>query len=393
MQSLDAVPPPAPARAGPLRATLRELPADLGASARENGPLILCTLVYIATVNLIAMAAGVPHHSFDHLADNYLVFFDICFASLAVASIVWLLHLTLVRGIPIRSPEARRLLMTELLSRERLLQALPILLLWPLFAKAFSLMKSLVPLIQPFHMDRSLAELDRALHLGHDPWTLLQPLLGHPMATSLIDSFYALWFFLIYFAVLTQAVALDRRRLRMQFMLSFTLAWLILGCLAATLLSSAGPCYFGQIVGSPDPFAPLMSYLRDTAQSAQLSILGHEFSPQLIAVRVQDMLWTDYRQGDFEFGRGISAAPSMHVGSTWLVARLLQCYGRRAAIFGWSFFALILIGSVHLGWHYAIDGYIAAAGAWIIWRAVGWWLDRPAVQGFLWPQGLAAKAV
>ncbi len=107
MQSLEAVPPLAPARAGLLRGALRDLSRDL-ASVRENGPLILCTLVYIATVNLIAVAVGVPHHSFGHLEDSDLVFFDICFASLAVACIVWLLHLTLVRGISIRSPEARR---------------------------------------------------------------------------------------------------------------------------------------------------------------------------------------------------------------------------------------------------------------------------------------------
>ena len=81
----------------------------------------------------------------------------------------------------------------------------------------------------------------------------------------------------------------------------------------------------------------------------------------------------------------------MHVASTWLVARMLQTNGRNAAVAGWTFFALILVGSVHLGWHYAIDGYLGMLGAWIIWRAVGWWLKRPRVQAFLWPQGPSAK--
>jgi hypothetical protein len=42
-----------------------------------------------------------------------------------------------------------------------------------------------------------------------------------------------------------------------------------------------------------------------------------------------------------------------------------------------------MIGSVHLGWHYALDGYVGAACALVIWFAVGWLLDRPAVARLL----------
>jgi hypothetical protein len=48
-------------------------------------------------------------------------------------------------------------------------------------------------------------------------------------------------------------------------------------------------------------------------------------------------------------------------------SRLLSC---GFAIFG----VLILIGSVHLGWHYAVDGYAAILGAlaicWVVERAL-----------------------
>ena len=37
---------------------------------------------------------------------------------------------------------------------------------------------------------------------------------------------------------------------------------------------------------------------------------------------------------------------------------------------------LILVGSVHLGWHYAIDGYVSIAGMLAIWGAVGWFVRR-----------------
>ena len=352
-------------------------------SLRENSPVLLMVALYWATSDTLSAVLGGPR-TLDNVSGTYTVYVCILIACLAAAFVVWIVHLTLVRNISIQTREAWRRVFTEFLSRDRVLLSLPVVVLWPFLALSFTVFKELIPAIQPFHLDQALHDLDRTIHLGNDPWTLLQPLFGHPAVTYVIDRLYALWFFVMYFAILLQMASTGDRRLRTQFLLSSVLAWTLLGSLGAVLLSSAGPCYFGAITGLPDPYAPLMSYLRDTVQGTQLSIFGYELSSQLVAVRVQDMLWEGYQSGG---GFGISAAPSMHVASTWLVARMLQTYGRRVlTICGWGFFAVILLGSVHLGWHYAVDGYMSIAGAWAIWRAVGWWLDRPAVQRFLWPR-------
>ena len=359
--------------------------ASIVASLRENSPIYLLIALYLIGAELLSVWVGTPHRLFDRIGPSYHGYIAVCTAMLAIAFIIWIVHLSLVRGISIQTRAAWRLVGTEFFARERILLALPIIAIWPILARAFSLVKALIPAIHPFSLDPFFHQLDRVLHVGFDPWTLLQPVLGYPAVTWAIDVLYALWFFVMYFALLLQITSTRDRRLRLRFLLSSVLAWTLLGSLGAFLLSSAGPCYFGAVTGSPDPYAPLMTYLRDTVQNAHLSILGHELSSQLVAVRVQDFLWDGYQNGAGGFGQGISAAPSMHVASTWLVARMLQAYGRRwLAICGWSFFAVILVGSVHLGWHYAVDGYISIAGAWIIWRAVGWWLDRPAVQRFLW---------
>ncbi|MFB2351546.1 hypothetical protein, partial [Priestia megaterium] len=55
------------------------------------------------------------------------------------------------------------------------------------FMGAFTTVKTALPNITSFWADPALTALDRAVHLGHDPWRLLQPLLGHPFVTRLIE--------------------------------------------------------------------------------------------------------------------------------------------------------------------------------------------------------------
>lgn len=359
--------------------------AGLVSSLRENSPLLLLVGLFLVAADNLSALLGRPHRALDNAGASYGGYLAVSFACFSVAFVLWILHVTLVRKVSIQTRDFWLLVFTEFLSRERILLALPILAAWPVMALSFSLVKALIPGMVPYYLDPFLHAADRLIHFGQDPWALLQPLLGHPVVTYVIDRLYALWLFVVYFALLLQITSTRDRLLRMHFLLSSMLAWVLLGSVAATLLSSVGPCYYGEVVGGPDAYAPLMAYLRDTVQAAPL--LGLGAPPELIAVRVQDMLWDFYLQNDIGFGRGISAAPSLHVASTWLIARMLQTYGRWPAIAGWSFFAVILVGSVHLGWHYALDGYISIAGAWAVWRFTGWILDRPATRSLLWPQG------
>ena len=225
------------------------------------------------------------------------------------------------------------------------------------FQSTFTSFKEAIPLIQPFTWDQTFMELDYALHLGHHPWVLLQPLVGHPGVTRAIDFCYMLWFLLLFAFPLWMTWS-AQRRLRSQFFISFALVWIFLGTVLATLFSSAGPCYYTQVTGAEDPFAPLMAYLDSV----------HETS-FLWAVKNQRGLWAAYVQGvHLPFG-GISAMPSLHVAAAVLFALVGWQVHRWFGLVLAGYAVVIQLGAVHLGWHYAIDSYFSALLTWLIWKA------------------------
>ncbi|HJV00208.1 MAG TPA: phosphatase PAP2 family protein [Burkholderiaceae bacterium] len=251
------------------------------------------------------------------------------------------------------------------LTRHRLLQALPALLLLPVFASSFTIAKAAVPRLHPYDWDRRLAAIDQLLHGGVQPWVWLQLLAGYPLVTAILNLAYHLWFFIMFAIMYWLVFSTERGRLRMQFLLSFVLCWTILGNVMAVLLSSAGPCFYHLVAAGPDPYGPLMQYLHRADRHIPV-----------LALHVQDMLWQGYRQHMGVSGLTISAMPSMHVASSVLLA-LLGWRLRPAAGIALTVFAvLILAGSIHLGWHYAVDGYAGAAGAILIWKLVGWLQGR-----------------
>jgi hypothetical protein len=217
----------------------------------------------------------------------------------------------------------------------------------------------MIPMIRPFSWDEQFAAWDRVLHVGRHPWELLQ--FNAPLVTWLIDASYLMVFAAMAVLLGWYIFCEPAWRRRQQFLWTYLLSWFLLGNVAATLLSSAGPCYYAHIVPGPDPFAPLMVSLKEIDQTYKLH-----------AVFLQEFLWREYTKEGISYGQSISAMPSMHVAiaallviATWNLNRAIGFVMLAGAI-------LILVGSVHLGWHYAIDGYVAALGVWLIWWSCGW---------------------
>ena len=63
--------------------------------------------------------------------------------------------------------------------------------------------------------------------------------------------------------------------------------------------------------------------------------------------------------------------PSVHNGLAALFALAASRLNRIAGWALWAYAALIWLGSIHLGWHYALDGIVGIALTYGIWIVCG----------------------
>ncbi len=245
------------------------------------------------------------------------------------------------------------------------------LALMPVLMAAMGMMKMLIPQLAPFAHDDLFARLDKMLFFGRHPWELTHAVFGNASATLVIDRLYTFWVFLLSIVIVLFALAVPRLE-RARFFLSFSAAWIVLGVAGAYLGSSAGPCFQAQLgLAEASAYAPLMERLH--AMDAQLIASGQM---GLGGVQWQGVLWDAYARQDIAFGMGISAMPSMHNAIAMLYFLAALRFGRAVACVAGAFAIVTFVGSVHLGWHYAVDAIIGALAVIPIWKLVGHYLDR-----------------
>ncbi len=278
--------------------------------------------------------------------------------------LLWrLLYLTHI----LRVPDRLQVLKTEVglfvSDGNRLVAGFVCSVLMGLVLMSFAQLKRLIPMIQPFSWDQSFMELDQTLHFGLHPYETLHMLLGGHYILSWFAGLYNAWLLLMYLVLFGACFLKPNSKPRMQYLVAFVLAWAIGGNLMATIFSSAGPPYYA-LLGLGDAYAPLFARLQDHAANGGLSV-----------IETQKTLWQLLIQPDSL--NTISAFPSMHVASSVLIVmfgfRLSIWLGRAFAVFA----VCIMLGSVLLGWHYAVDGYAGALVAVLSWKAAGWLIRSP----------------
>jgi len=205
----------------------------------------------------------------------------------------------------------------------------------------FMWVKQLLNRLVPFWADPLLANVDHAIFFT-DPWRLLTWLDNRPLALF----YHRVWFALL---VLTLLNVLNQRpsREKTAILLTYFFLWSVFGPVIHTLLPAAGPVFYADLKYG-DRF------------------IGFGMTPE--TRELADYLWWTYQKGQFEPGGGISAMPSLHIATMAWIVIATAVFARRWLVPIIIVAISIWILSIALGWHYAIDGIVGAAGAFGIWR-------------------------
>lgn len=224
--------------------------------------------------------------------------------------------------------------------------------------------KSIIGFVNPYSFDEVISNFDNMLHFGFYPYELLNITSWSAYAISLIDQMYVLWFFITVGWLSYSFLQLSSIRAQ-KIIISYIMCWLILGAFTATYYASVGPIFWSGFYDVANPYVPLMDHLKNVNETYPL-----------FAFVLRDLLLDFQNSNEIVNLNAPSAMPSMHVS---IAALMLFSIPRGYLVWkiaAFLFLVVIMVGSVVLGWHYAVDGYVALTGTYVIWKTTSIFLNR-----------------
>ncbi len=332
----------------------------LRAIAISAAPMAIFGLVVIAT-------AGIPVGQTLSLVSDYILLAAAVWCVVVIGPLLTVTARPLLKRTFSDSP----LLLVRRAVQRRWTDDYFLSLVWPmlLFGLLFGFLavfKQTVLRRHGFADDALFASWDKALFFGIQPWRLTHALPA-PWTTLALGRVYAFWYVPVIGALLPCAFRRGSLELRTRYLLAFVGCWTLIGGLLAYLLPSAGPCFAEAFHPGMTEYRPLLAALQgDNLQLARTAPGVHTY-----ALATQDYLLRLHQTGSLGFGGGISAMPSMHVTQATLIAAGAFAVGRRLGWIATVYAAVVYVGSIHLGWHYAIDGIVGGASALVVWTLAG----------------------
>ncbi len=264
----------------------------------------------------------------------------------------------------IRLHEPRTSAMHAMLSPERiahLLSGMALMMALMFFQGTFTSIKNILPLLRGgFFYDRTLADVDRWLSFGTDPWLLLSGFSKSSVLRSFIDWNYSALWFVICFGGLFYVVTSPRAAaVRVRYVSVFMVIWIVCGNIFAGFFTAVGPVFYHAVTGDTVRFAGLRQMLASGDWASTAAAFQH-------------YLWSLHESGTAGLGSGISAFPSVHVALISLNAFFVAEISPKAGFAAFAYVAFIMMSSVFLGWHYAVDGYASILVVALLYYGLRW---------------------
>jgi hypothetical protein len=209
-------------------------------------------------------------------------------------------------------------------------------------------LKQFIPALNERLYDSPLWRLDAWLHFGIEPAVVATELASEYGLLPWLDRAYLLFYPAQVVVPLLFLFAKPLRPLRGRFFFAFCLLWMVGGAMYVAW-PSLGPVYYrhSRFLVLPEE-APYAAYLQE--------LLMRDY----VRFRTDPTFYT------VKLYQGVAALPSLHVGVLALFA-IATWRWRLASVVLWALTAVTFVGSIALGWHYAIDGYAGAALAALCW--------------------------
>lgn len=318
-------------------------------------PLYYMAILPSAIILTACLVSAIIARQRAHLifGDVFYTYFYIGISTTILSILVWFFH-QIWRCMLKRADNPLTICIRRLKPRLPLLM-LPALVS-PMFLCGYTTAKIAIPMTVHYNWDAVLAALDRTI-FRVDPYVLTHRIIGDnllPVAASI----YSLWGGVLV-AVQALLVLYGRGRTISIFYMTMLSAWLVGGVWLAFIFASGGPAFAHLF----DPslkgyFVPLLDHIR----------------PESLAGRTQAYLAGSLGSATVEKGGGISAMPSMHVATVgvYVLAARRTRWLSPAIVFA----IVIWILSVHLAFHYAVDGIASFALVLLLWRIASAAYDR-----------------
>lgn len=206
-----------------------------------------------------------------------------------------------------------------------------------------------VPILNETTWDRELWQWDRLLHLGVSPSIFITALFRDTVLLGWMDAWYSIWQESVLLGT-SCLLVLHHGRVRRRFTTALVLVW-TLGAWLYVAMPAVGPIY-----EFTEHWHGLMGSMPDALQGQAALWRNYQ---TLLAGRAGEQIHA------FNPTMGVAAMPSLHVAMHAFFALWAWRYLRPVFVLGVMATLLTQVGAVLTGWHYAVDGYVGAALAFV----------------------------